>query len=46
MFFFFFFLPEGGDALEVALRKSGLVVGDPARGKGVETRWSLWLFST
>ena len=24
----------------------GLVVGDPAHGRGVETRWSLWSFST
>ena len=24
----------------------GLVVGDPACGRGVETRWSLWSFST
>jgi len=24
----------------------GLVVGDPAHGKGVETWWSLWSFST
>jgi len=24
----------------------GLVVGDPAHSRGVETRWSLWSFST
>ena len=24
----------------------GRVVGDPAHGRGVETRWSLWSFST
>jgi len=24
----------------------GLVVGDPAHSTGVETRWSLWSFST
>ena len=24
----------------------GLVVGDPVQGRGVETRWSLWSFST
>jgi len=24
----------------------GLVVGDPAQSRGVETRWSLWSFST
>jgi len=27
-------------------KQPGLVVGDPAHSRGVETRWSLWSFST
>ena len=28
------------------LEQPGLVVGDPAHSRGVETQWSLWSFST
>jgi len=40
--------PFGGEAGQEpsVCTCSGLVVGDPARGRGVETGWSLWSFST
>ena len=40
-------LNSAGQGIHLEGRDSpGLVVGDPAHSKGVETRWSLWSFST